>query len=113
MSDKVTVSDGTQKGTESWRVSADAAVQVKRTAAVSSSVAGSIPAGADFSVTEKKISDGIFWGYVKYGELKGWAALNDLQYVSGAYEKPDVKDISSLVREDTEFTLDFSPVFCT
>lgn len=110
VSDKVTVSDGTQKGTESWRVSADAAVQVKRTAAVSSSVAGSIPAGADFSVTEKKISDGIFWGYVKYGELKGWAALNDLQYVSGAYEKPDVKEISSLVREDTEFTLDFSPV---
>ena len=84
VSDKVTVSDGTQKGTESWRVGADAAVQVKRTAAVSSSVAGSIPAGADFSVTEKKISDGIFWGYVKYGELKGWAALNDLQYVSGA-----------------------------
>ncbi len=79
---------------ESWKMS-DSNLNVRSTASLSGSKSGSIPANSEFKVTKKKIADGYLWGYVKYGSVKGWAALDYSEYKSGYYQKPDVNNAKS------------------
>ncbi len=78
-------------GEETWKMS-DSNLNVRSTASVSGTKVGSIPANSEFNVTKKKVADGYLWGYVKYGSIKGWAALNYSEYKSGYYQKPDVNN---------------------
>lgn len=80
---------------ETWKMGTDN-VNIRSTASTDGKKVGTIPAGATFSVTEKKYTDEYLWGYVSYGGLRGWAVLNYSEYVSGAFEKPDITDVPEL-----------------
>lgn len=78
-------------GEETWKMSGSN-LNVRSTASVSGSKVGSIPANSEFKVTKKKVADGYLWGYVRYGSIKGWAALDYSEFKSGYYQKPDVNN---------------------
>lgn len=80
---------------ETWKMGTDN-VNIRSTASTDGKKVGTIPAGATFSVTEKKYTDEYLWGYVSYGGLRGWAVLNYSEHVSGAYKKPDMTDVPKL-----------------
>lgn len=81
-------------GTETWKMS-DGNLNVRSSASLTASVKGSIPAYSEFKVTKKKIADGYLWGYVSYGSISGWAALDFSEYKSGYYQKPDIDNAES------------------
>ena len=74
---------------ETW-VMSDNNLNVRDKASVEGKKVGSIPAGSTFFVTEKLYSEDYLWGYVYYGSVKGWAALNYSEYESGTWQKPDI-----------------------
>ncbi len=75
---------------ETWQMSDEDSLNIRKTASTSAEVVGAVPAGAKFTVYEKKITDDYLWGKVKYDGKVGWAALNYSTHISGKYEKPDI-----------------------
>lgn len=84
-----------QVSSEIWKMGTDN-VNIRSTASTDGKKVGTIPAGATFSVTEKKYTDEYLWGYVSYGGLRGWAVLNYSEHVSGAYKKPEITEVPEL-----------------
>lgn len=77
---------------EIWKMG-DGTLNVRASASTKASVVGTFAAGKRFRAYEKKISDGYLWARVQSGTIKGWAVLNYSEYVSGAYEKPELSDM--------------------
>ncbi len=100
--DTVTVSQ------EIWQMS-DSNLNVRSSASVSASKVGSIPAGASFTVKQKKHTADYLWGYVEYGSIKGWAALNYSEYVSGSYQTPEINNAKAAY-ESKSLTLSWDEV---
>lgn len=95
---------------ETWKMNTEGNLNVRASASLSSGIVGSVPAGKSFEVTKKTDSGGYLWGYVQYGSVKGWAALNYSEYVSGKYEAPDIRAVPSDAVASNRFTVSFSPV---
>ena len=110
VSDQTVIDNDEPKGTETWKMNNEGNLNVRASASVGASVLGVVPAEESFTVTEKTEKDGYLWGSVEYKNLRGWAVLNYPEYVSGAYEKPNITSVSSSVTEGEEFSLSFSPV---
>ncbi len=85
----------TPKNAETWTMS-DSNLNVRDKASVDGKKVGSIPANSKFTVTEKQYSDDYLWGYVTYGNIEGWAALNYSEYESGYYQKPLISNAKSV-----------------
>lgn len=96
--------------TERWKMNTDGNLNVRSSASLSASIVGSVPAGKTFEVTKKTDNGGYLWGYVQYGSVKGWAALNYSEYVSGKYESPDIRAVPSDAVASQAFTVSFSSV---
>ncbi|MGN1444027.1 MAG: fibronectin type III domain-containing protein [Acutalibacteraceae bacterium] len=110
VSGQTTTTDDDAKSVEKWTMNNEGNLNIRSSASVSALVLGVVPAGKSFLVMQKTDKDGYLWGYVQYGSLKGWAALNYPKYVSGYYEKPTIKSVSSSVTEGKEFGVSFSSV---
>ena len=95
---------------ETWKMSADANLNIRSSASVSAAVVGQVPASKTFSVSKKADIGSYLWGYVTYNGVSGWAALNYAEYVSGSYASPTVKSVSSSPVAGKSFTLSFSSV---
>ena len=108
--DKIPVYGDSGKSVETWRMNNDGNLNVRNAASTGAAVVGSIPKGEAFKVGAKTVSGGYLWGYINYGSVKGWAVLNYPEYVSGYYERPNIKYISRAVYEGRTFEVDFSPV---
>lgn len=93
---------------ETW-VMSDNNLNVRDKASVEGKKVGSIPAGSTFFVTEKLYSEDYLWGYVYYGSIKGWAALNYSEYESGAWQKANIKNAQSLY-ESNEIEFEWEEV---
>lgn len=77
---------------ETWQMNDEGSLNVRSSASTSATVVGSIPANAQFTVTEKKTSTDYLWGKVYYNGVTGWAALNYSTYKSGKYASPEINN---------------------
>lgn len=93
--DSVPSTPSTPANGETWQMSAEDGLNVRSSASTSASVVGSIPESAQFTVTEKKISDDYLWGKVYYNGITGWAVLNYSSYISGSYALPQINNEKS------------------
>lgn len=107
---KQTTINDEQTSVEKWVMNNEGNLNVRASSSLDSEIIGSVPAEKSFLVTKKADKGDYLWGYIQYGNLKGWAALNYPKYVSGYYEKPAIKSVSSSVTEGKEFSVSFSSV---
>ncbi len=78
--------------TESWQMNDEGYLNVRAGASVGKTVVGQIPPEATFTVSEKKNTKDHLWGFVTYGSLTGWAALDYSTYLSGQGNAPVVAE---------------------
>ncbi|MEE1321926.1 MAG: Ig-like domain-containing protein [Acutalibacteraceae bacterium] len=85
--------DEQQEDYELWQMNGEGNLNIRKTASVSASIKGKIPAGAKYKVYSKKSSADYLWGKVDYNGVEGWAALNYSEYVRNNYDKPEFIDV--------------------
>ncbi len=74
---------------ETWQMSGDGNLNIRKTASASASILGKIPANAKYRVYAKKTSADYLWGKVDYNGTGGWVALNYSEYIKGRYDEPE------------------------
>ena len=93
---------------ETWVTTA--VMNLRKKTGTDSSVVTQLPAGINFVVSEKKVSNGYLWGKTTYGSAEGWVALDHCTYVRGNAFAPQFKWFCDVRPVNTAFTLYWTAV---
>ena len=78
---------------EIWRMDDEGNLNIRSGKSTDSGVIGSVPAGESFNVYEKELSDDYLWAKVEYDGTTGYSVLNYAEYISGAYQTPELSSL--------------------
>lgn len=97
-------------GAEIWRMEDGSDLNIRVSPRISADMVSFVPAGSRFKVYGKKISGGYLWGKIEYDGVEGYSALNYADYISGAYDKPNLSKLKTAYEENTDFTVKWKSV---
>ena len=94
---------------EIWQMS-DSNLNIRKDKDAKSERVGSVHANAKFDVYGKSYDGEYLWAKVHYDGVEGYSVLNYAEYVSGAYEKPELAASSSVFTAESGLTVKWSAV---
>ena len=94
---------------ETWRTK-DNVVNIRSTRKTSANIIGKLPANTEINIYDKYYDGEYIWGKVVYGNLMGWCVLNYSEYIDGAIESPNIKNVNEAYNSGETIEIQWSEV---